>query len=134
MPSVHNHWSIALCTTMYRIAENFQRRKLSRISWFCGYMQKFSPQNLERGIYWHGKSKQSVKAKIVFSPIREIFLPQKFPTIRYSHQIWEFGNLITTICTCIQCTCIVMCPKYMLQTLPLLLVLHVVHRLPSLFK
>ena len=39
-----------------------------------------------RGVLWHGKSEQSAKvflAKIYFSPIRESFLPRKFPAIRY---------------------------------------------------
>ena len=70
----------------YRIAENFQGRKLLRISRFCCYTRKFSPWNLGRGVLWRCKSEQSVKvffAKIVFSPIRESFLPWKFPAIRY---------------------------------------------------
>ena len=78
----------------YRIAENFRGRKLSRISRFCGYMQKFSLQNLERGILWLCKSEQSAKvfpAKIVFSPIHESFLPRKFPAIQYGirETAWE---------------------------------------------
>ena len=59
-----------------------------RISGFCDYMRKFYPQNLGCGILRHGKSKQSAKVfsvKIVFSPICESFLPQKFPAIRYCH-------------------------------------------------
>ena len=70
---------------LYRIAENFQGRKLSRILWFCGCMRTFSPRNLGRGFLWRGRSEQCAKvlsAKIVFSPIRESFLPRKFPTIR----------------------------------------------------
>ena len=50
------------------------------------YTRKFSPQNLGCGVLWCCKSEQSVKvfsAKIVFSPIRESFLPQKFSAIRY---------------------------------------------------
>ena len=57
-------------TDIYRIAENFRGRKLSRISWFCGYTR-----NLGCSVLWRGKSKQSAKvftAKITnsrkFSP------------------------------------------------------------------
>jgi len=70
----------------YHIAENIRGRKLLRISWFCGYTQNFSLRNLGRGILrCCKKSEQSAKvfsAKIVFSPIRESFLPRKFPAIR----------------------------------------------------
>ena len=69
----------------YHIAENFWGKKLPRISRFCGYTRKFSPWNLGRSVIWHCKSEQSVKVfstKIVFSPIRESFLPWKFSTIR----------------------------------------------------
>ena len=71
---------------LYHIAENFQGRKLSWISRFCGYTRKFSLRNLGRGVLRHGKSEQSAKvfsAKIGFSPIRGSFLPWKFPAIRY---------------------------------------------------
>ena len=71
----------------FRIAENCRGRKLSQILWFCGYTQKFSPQNLGHGVLWHGKSKQSAKvfsAKNAFSPIRKSFLPRKFLPIRYT--------------------------------------------------
>ena len=69
--------------TLYRIAENFWGRKLSRISWFCGYTQKFSPWNVGRGIFWHGKSEQSVKVFSTKIIIRKSFLPWKFTAIRY---------------------------------------------------
>jgi len=75
-------------STSYCIAENFRGRKLSRISWFCGYSRKFSPWNLGRGIHWRGTSEQSAKIspqKSYFSPIRESFLPQKFPAIYMVH-------------------------------------------------
>ena len=39
----------------------FQGRNHLRISRFCGYMQKFSPRNLGRGILWCCKSEQSAK-------------------------------------------------------------------------
>ena len=41
---------IAECLNMRLIVENFQGRKLSQISRFCGYMQNFSTQNL---VAWH---------------------------------------------------------------------------------
>ena len=82
----------------YRIAENFRGRKLSQISRFCGYMRKFSLRNLGCGVIWRCKSEQSTKvfsAKIVFSLIRESFLPQKFTvpeanstTMRDLHCLW----------------------------------------------
>ena len=65
-------------TCLYRIAANFQGRKLSQISRFCDYMKKFSPRNLGCGILRHSKNEQFAKvfsAKIVFSPICESFLP-----------------------------------------------------------
>ena len=69
----------------YCIAENFRGRKLSRISQFYRYTQKFTPRNLGRGVLWHCKCEQSTKvfSTIVFSPIRKSFLPLKFPAIRY---------------------------------------------------
>ena len=45
----------------YCIAGNFRGRKLAWILWFCGYLQKFSLQNLEVWHLWCCKSKQSVK-------------------------------------------------------------------------
>ena len=56
--------------------------KLSRISRFCGYTQKFSPRNLGRGVLWRCKSEQSAKVfstKIKFSSIRESFSLESFP-------------------------------------------------------
>ena len=50
----------------YRIAENFRGRKLSWISWFCGYSQRFLCEILERAIFWHDKSEQSMKVCYVF--------------------------------------------------------------------
>ena len=64
----------------YRIVGNFRGRKLSRISWFCGYLRKFSPQNLEVWHLWCCKSEQSVKvfsAKIVFFTNSRKFSPSK---------------------------------------------------------
>ena len=70
----------------YRIAENFQGRKLSRISRFCGYTQKFSPRNLGRGVLWHCKPEQSGRESFlyenrIFTNSRK-FLPRKIPAIR----------------------------------------------------
>ena len=48
---------------------NFRGRKLSRISQFCGYLRKFSPQNLGAWHLWQCKSEQSAK----FSPRKSIF-------------------------------------------------------------
>ena len=66
--------------SLYHIAENFRGRKLSPISWFCSYMQKFSLQNLRRGVLRHDKSEQSAKvffAKVVFFTNLQTFSPSK---------------------------------------------------------
>ena len=79
---------------IYRIVGNFRGRKLSQILRFCGYMQKFSPQNLGRGILWHGKSGQSAKvfsAKIVF------FTNLQFSPSKVSHYTVH-GCLTITSC------------------------------------
>ena len=72
------HWG-------YHTVGNFRGRKLSQILQFCGYLQKFSPQNLGA---WRLLERQKraicVSAKIIFLPIRESFLPWKFPTIQYT--------------------------------------------------
>ena len=61
----------------YCIAGNFQGSKLSQISWFCGYLRKFSSQNLEM---WHSSNPQKFSPrKSYFSQICNSFLPQKFP-------------------------------------------------------
>ncbi len=70
----------------YRIAGNFRGRKLSRILRFYSHPRKFSPRNFRhatpimRSVYIPRKfSPQNAP----FLPIRESFLPQKFPAIRY---------------------------------------------------
>ena len=40
------HQTLEVLHLRYRIAGNFGGRKLSQISWFCGYSWKFSPWNL----------------------------------------------------------------------------------------
>ena len=70
----------------YCIAGNFRGRKLSRISWFCAYLRIFIGETWGQGVLWCGTREQSVKvfsAKLYFSPIRESFLPLKFPAIQY---------------------------------------------------
>ena len=95
--------------TLYRIAENFRGRKLSRISRFCGYTRKFSPWNLGRGVLWRCKSEQSAKvfsAKIVFSPICKNFFPRKFPAIQYVSCMVDSGAFHMTVYYSINCfTC-----------------------------
>ena len=77
-----SRWSLTLLK--YRIAENFHGRKLSQISWFCGYenfLWKFSLK-FEGLASFGDTSEQSTKvfsAKIFFPSICECFLPQKFP-------------------------------------------------------
>ena len=64
----------------YWIARNFQGRKLSRISQFCGYPRKFSLQNLGA---WSplAQHKWTVfSAKIIFFTNRE-----KFSSLKFSH-------------------------------------------------
>ena len=80
--------------------------ELSRISLFCGYTRKFSPQNLGCGVLWRCKSEQSAKvfyAKIVFLTIRESFLPQKFPTIRY---LFQYGSCYVDFILCFDLSCL----------------------------
>ena len=69
--------------------------KLSREKTFMNFTvlwlyAKFSPRNLGCDVLWRCKSEQSAKvfsAKIIFPPIRESFLPRKFPAIRYMGSI-----------------------------------------------
>ena len=74
---------------IYHIAGNFRGRKPSQILWFCGCLQKFSLWNL--GV-WHplARHKRAIRESFLYKnpPIRESFLPQKFPAIRYT---WLFG-------------------------------------------
>jgi len=76
------------------IAENVWGRKLSRISRFCGYTWKFSPQNLRRVVLWRGKSEQSAKffsAKNVFFTISQKFSPSNVSryTVATLPSYWE---------------------------------------------
>ena len=67
-------------TNWYLIVGNFQERKLSRISWFCGYSWKFSPQNLGAWHLWRCKSEQSANVfstKIMFFTNLQKFSPSK---------------------------------------------------------
>ena len=59
---------------------NFRERKLSQISRFCGYSQRFSPQNLGVWHLWRCKSEQPAKVfstKIVFFTNSRKFSPSK---------------------------------------------------------
>ena len=81
----------------YRIVQNFRGRKLSQILRFESYLWKFSPWNLGMpyppvlgfSIPW-----KLFPAKWLFSPIRESFLPWKFPAIR--HNIIDLTNKLHT--------------------------------------
>ena len=53
----------------YRIAENFRGRKLSRISRFCGYLEKFSSWNLGA---WHPLAAQASNSRKFFS-VKSVF-------------------------------------------------------------
>ena len=64
----------------YRIAGNFQGRKLSRILWFVAIHKSFLHEIWGHGIHWRGKSEQSAKvfsAKIVFFTNSQKFSPSK---------------------------------------------------------
>ena len=66
----------------YLMAGNFRRRKLSQNSQFCGYLESFLHEIWGRS--FGSTSEQSVNvfsAKKIFSPVRESFLPRKFPAI-----------------------------------------------------
>ena len=56
---------------------NIRGRKLSQIPWFCGYLQKFSSQNLGA---WQTLAQQKRAILSNFSPWK---FPRKFPAIRY---------------------------------------------------
>ena len=70
----------------YHIAENFQGRKLLRISWFCGYTQNFSLQNLGRGILRRCKKraicKSFLRENCIFTNSRK-FSPSKVSRYTY---------------------------------------------------
>ena len=75
-------------TALYRIVENFQGRKRSRISWFLSHPRKFSPRNLSMPyqllmIGFCIPRKFSLRNSH-FLPIRKSFLPWKFCAIRYT--------------------------------------------------
>ena len=70
----------------YCIAGNFRGRKLLQISHFVAICVSFLCEIWRCGVLWYGKNEQSAKVlprKLYFSPIRESFLPRKFPAIRY---------------------------------------------------
>ena len=75
----------------YRIAENFRGRILSQISCFESHPRKFSPRNLGMpyppmlgfSIPWKFSPRNDQR----LSPIRESFLPRKFPAI------WEHAHM-----------------------------------------
>ena len=72
--------------TWYRMAGNFQRKRLPQISRFCGCSRKFSLQIWGHGILWHSKSEQSAKVffpKIVFFINSWKFSPLKVSSIWY---------------------------------------------------
>ena len=70
-------------TMTYRIAENFQGRKLSRISRFCGYLRKFSLRNLGA---WHPLTpykrvicKSFLRENRIFHQFAKVFFLKSFP-------------------------------------------------------
>ena len=84
----------------YRIAGNFWGSKLSQISWFCGYLRKFSRKIWRCDILWRSKNKQSTKfspLKSYFSLIRNSFLPWKFPLYTVFSTMSERNPLYGTI-------------------------------------
>ena len=92
-------WQHYCSTLIILYSGKLLREKTLWISWFCGYMRKFSLRNLGRDVLWRRKSEQSAKvfsAKIVFSPICESFLPQKFSAIRYII-LWEVDYMLNLV-------------------------------------
>ena len=85
----------------YRIAGNFWGRKLSQISWFCGYSQKFSLQKFgDVTLFGAAKTSNPQKfspRKSYFSPICNSFLPQKFPVYTVFPAFSERNPLYGTI-------------------------------------
>ena len=92
--TVHNYTSkkrgcvrlLALSQVTYRIAKNFRGRKLLQILQFWAIRKSFLCKIW--GVASFGTAKASNPRKFsprkaYFSPIRESFLPRKFPAIRY---------------------------------------------------
>ena len=77
--------TVFFCTCLMcicHIAWNFWERKLSWISQFCGCLQKLGAWY---SLAWHKQAicESFLRENHFFKPIRESFLPRKFPTIRY---------------------------------------------------
>ena len=76
----------------YRIAKNFQGRKLSRISRFESHPRKFSPRNFGHAIPTYVTFQNSAKVfstKWSLSPIRESFLvPSKISRYMVINLVW----------------------------------------------
>ena len=62
---------------VYRIVENFQGRKLSWISRFCSYSQKFFLQNWGRSIFWQRHINQQAICESCISAKSRKFSPSK---------------------------------------------------------
>ena len=78
---------IRVMANKYCIAGNFRGRKLSQISRFFGYSQKFSPRNLEAWcpLAWHEWAIHGsfVRKNHIFHQFVRSFLPGKFLAIWY---------------------------------------------------
>ena len=85
-PGVGGPGNDAIASKLYRIAGNFRGRKLSRkFRGFVAMHESFLRKIW--GVAFFGAEQASNPQKFslwksYFSPIRESFLPQKFPTIR----------------------------------------------------
>ena len=71
------------CVVNYLITGNFRGRKLSWISLFCGYLRKFSPQNL---VAWHPLARQKrairenfLRENCIFHQFVKVFSLESFP-------------------------------------------------------
>ena len=78
---------------LYCIAGNLRARKLSRISWFCGYSWKFSLQTLGRGILWREQSTSFLRENRIFNQSAKVFSLESFPLYGMQKEIGLYPQL-----------------------------------------
>ena len=77
MKTCISQYSCSVHFRNYYILGNFWGRKLSRISRFCSYSQKFSPQNWGCGVFWwrHQRATHEIflSTNLIFHPFMKVF-------------------------------------------------------------
>ena len=79
-------WLLAFSTFLYRIAETFEGENFHKFCSFVAIRESFLCKIWGCGTFGAEKASNSQKfspRKSYILPIRERFLPQKFPAIRY---------------------------------------------------